>query len=95
MPNCADDPEQIGLPVAEAVERLLACLQRSGPGDPPADRLLDLVIVDSRRGRYANGLDVGRIARLGPRVLDVRLVSARSTPYIDARRLVEVLVSLV
>jgi CofD-related protein of GAK system len=95
VPNCAADPEQIGLTVADAVDRLLRCLQRSGPGAPPADRLLDLVIVDPGRGRYAGGLDVAEIERLGPRVLEVPLVTARSAPYIDARRLAEVLVSLV
>jgi CofD-related protein of GAK system len=95
VPNCDVDPEQLGLPVAGAVERLLAYLRRSGPGELATDRLLDLVIVDSARGRYPGGLDLDRIRRLGVRVLDVRLVTARSRPLIDARRLVEVLVSLV
>ncbi len=95
VPNCGVDPEQLGLPVADAVERLLAYLRRSGPGEPAARRLLDLVIVDSRRGVYPTGLELERIARLGPRVLDVRLVTARSAPFIDPRRLAEVLVSLV
>jgi CofD-related protein of GAK system len=95
VPNCGVDPEQLGLPAADAVERLLAYLRRSGPGEPPAERLLDLVIVDSARGQYPGGLDLHRIRRLGVRVLDVRLVTARSHPLIDTRRLVEVLVSLV
>jgi CofD-related protein of GAK system len=95
VPNCGDDPEQLGLPAAEAVERLLGYLRRSGPGELPTERLLDLVIVDSARGEYPGGLDLGRIRRLGVRVLDVRLVTARSHPLIDTRRLVEVLVSLV
>ena len=81
--------------MAGAVDRLLAYLRRSGPGELATDRLLDLVIVDSARGRYPGGLDLDRIRRLGVRVLDVRLVTARSRPLIDARRLVEVLVSLV
>ena len=95
VPNSGADPEQIGLPVADAVERLLAYLRRSGPGELPTERLLDLVIVDSARGQYPGGLDRARIERRGVRVLDLRLVTARSRPFIDARRLVEVLVSLV
>ena len=95
VPNCGADPEQLGLPAADAVERLLTYLRRSGPGELPTERLLDLVIVDSARGEYPGGLDLPRIRRLGVRVLDVRLVTARSHPLIDTRRLVEVLVSLV
>jgi CofD-related protein of GAK system len=95
VPNCVADPEQVALPVTGAVERLLAYLRRSGPGDLPTNRLLDLVIVDSRRGEYPNGLDVEAIGRLGVRVLDVPLVTVRSAPLIDPRRIVEVLVSLV
>jgi CofD-related protein of GAK system len=95
VPNTYDDPEQLGLSVADAVERLLASLRRSGPGELPTERLLDLVILDSARARYPGGLDLDRIRRLGIRILDVRLVTARSQPLIDARRLVEVLLSLV
>jgi CofD-related protein of GAK system len=95
VPSCGVDPEQLGLPVADAVERLLEYLRRSGPGELATERLLDLVIVDSARGQYPGGLDLDRIARLGVRVLDLRLVTARSRPFIDTRRLVEVLVSLV
>ena len=95
VPNTGEDPEQLGLPVADAVERLLAYLRRSGPGELPTERLLDLVIIDSARARYPGGLDLDRIRRLGIRILDVRLVTARSEPLIDPRRLVEVLLSLV
>ena len=95
VPNTVADPEQIGLPVAGAVERLLAYLRRSGPGDLPTSRLLDLVLVDTRRGQYPSGLDADAIERLGVRVLDVPLVSARSAPLIEPRRVVEALLSLI
>jgi CofD-related protein of GAK system len=95
VPNTVADPEQLGLSVAGSVERLLAHLRRSGPGGLPTDRLLDLVLVDTRRGQYPNGLEVDAIERLGVRVLDVPLVSARSAPLIDPRRIVEALLSLI
>ena len=95
VPNTVADPEQLSLPVAGSVERLLAHLRRSGSGELPTGRLLDLVLVDTRRGQYPNGLDVDAIERLGVRVLDVPLVSARSAPLIDPRRIVEALLSLI
>ena len=81
--------------VADFCRCLLAYLRRSGPGELPTDRLLDLVVVDSRRGQYPNGLDAAAIERLGVPVLDVPLVSARSAPLIDPRRVVEALLSLI
>jgi CofD-related protein of GAK system len=93
VPSCGVDPEQLGLTPAGAVERLLSYLRRDA-GPEPADRLVDMVIVDSRRGEYAGGLDVRWIEKLGVRVLDVPLVTEGSAPYIDAHRLVDVLISL-
>src|SRR5499426_459419 len=50
VPNCGVDPEQIGLAPADAVERLVAYLRRSGGAEAPIDRLLHFVVVDSERG---------------------------------------------
>jgi CofD-related protein of GAK system len=95
IPNCGADPEQIGLPPAAAVERLLAYLRRSGAASAPTDRLLDFVLVDSERGTYVGGVDLARIRDFGVEVIDAPLVTAESAPTLDARRLVEVLLSLV
>ena len=95
VPNCGVDPEQIGLPPAEAVERLLAYLRRSGAADAPIDRLLHFVIVDSKHGDYVGGLDMARIRKLGVEVIDVSLVTPESRGALDARHLVQALLSLV
>ena len=95
VPNCGIDPEQIGLPPADAVERLLAYLRRSGAADAPTDRLLHFVIVDSKHGDYVGGLDMARIRKLGVEVIDVALVTPQSRGALDARHLVEALLSLV
>jgi CofD-related protein of GAK system len=95
IPNCGVDPEQIGLAPADAVERLLAYLRRSGAGDAPTNRLLHFVIVDSERGDYVGGLDAARIRRLGVEVIDTHLVIPEIARTLDSRRLVEVLLSLV
>jgi hypothetical protein len=95
IPNCGVDPEQIGPPPADAVERLLAYLRRNIGTDVPIDRLLHFVIVDSERGEYTGGLDLARIRHLGVEVIDAPLVTPESAPALDARRLVEALLSLV
>jgi CofD-related protein of GAK system len=95
VPNCGIDPEQLGLPPADAVERLLAYLRRSGAADEPTHRLLHFVIVDSKHGDYAGGLDIARIRKLGVEVIDVSLVTPESRGALDARHLVEALLSLV
>src|SRR5262245_2262402 len=96
IPNCGTDPEQIGLPPADAVERLLAYLRRSGAADAPIHRLLNFVIVDSARGDYAGGLDIARIRKLGVEVIDTPLVAdLKRARGLDARHLVEALLSLV
>jgi len=95
VPNCGIDPEQLGLPPADAVERLLEYLRRSGAADASTDRLLHFVIVDSKHGDYAGGLDLARIRKLGVEVIDVSLVTPESRRALDARHLVEALLSLV
>jgi CofD-related protein of GAK system len=96
IPNCGTDPEQIGLPPADAVERLLAYLRRSGAADAPTDRLLNFVIVDSAHGDYAGGLDIARIRKLGVEVIDTPLLAdPEGARLLDARHLVEALLSLV
>jgi CofD-related protein of GAK system len=94
VPNCGVDPEQIGLSTADAVERLQEYLERSGAAGRLRRDLLQVVIVDSKGGDYAGGLDMGRMAALGVTVLDVPLVTPESAPRLDARRLVEVLLSM-
>jgi len=95
IPNCGIDPEQLGLAPADAVERLLDYLRRNGTAEARTDRLLDFVLIDSERGAYAGGVDTARIRRLGVSIIDAPLVTPESAPALDARRLVEVLLSLV
>jgi len=96
IPNCGTDPEQIGLPPADAVERLLVYLRRSGAADAPIHRLLNFVIVDSASGDYAGGLDIARIRKLGVEVIDTPLLAdPEGARLLDPRHLVEALLSLV
>jgi CofD-related protein of GAK system len=95
VPNTARDPEQLGLPVEAAVERLLRRLAADCPEPAPPERLLNLVLVDTAGGAYPEGLDVEAIRGQGVEVADLRLASEASAPYVDPHLLAEALMSLV
>ena len=93
IPNLGDDPELYGMSLRHQVDALLATL-RADAGDLPARRLLDFVVVDAARGRYA-GLDgLDEVRELGVEILDLELVTPRSAPLLDEERLVAALLSL-
>jgi CofD-related protein of GAK system len=94
IPNLGHDPEQIGMTLDGAVQTLLAYLQGTGAGDRPLEKLLNVVLLDSRHGRYTTPLPVRRLEDLGIRVVDTPLVSRESAPYYDAGLLVAALLSL-
>lgn len=93
VPNRGRDPEQLGMGLARSVAVLLDYL-RQGSATPtrPSD-LLHLVLVDRSTGEYDDA-EVAATEELGVEVVDVGLVTERSTPLIDAERLAQVLVSL-
>jgi CofD-related protein of GAK system len=95
VPNCGEDPEQSGMSTADTVAALLRKLREDAGPDVPTHRLLDVVLVDSKRGAYPGGLDVAAIEALGVQVLDVELITDDSTPMHDPNRLVDALLSLV
>ncbi len=95
IPNTTPDPEQLGLSLPQSVQRLLEYLEQGCKADPPRDRLLNFVLIDSKRGGYARPLDVNKIKRFGIEVLDVELVTEKSAPFLDPERVLQYLLSLV
>jgi CofD-related protein of GAK system len=95
VPNCGIDPEELGLAPHDQVRALLEQLRRDAGEHTPTQRLLHLVLVDSERGEYVGGLDIEAIEALGVEVVDTPLISVDSAPWIEPRRLVELLLSLV
>lgn len=94
VPNLGDDPELIGMSLRRQVEAILSKL-RQDAGELPARRFLDFVLIDSKRGRYHGFDDAAAIRELGVDVIDLELVTPRSSPLIDEERLVAALLSLV
>ena len=94
VPNMGSDPEQLGMSLDQAVARLIEAVRRDAGEETPVERILNLVLVDTARGRYASPLDTRRIEELGVEVLDLALVGEGGWPWIDADYLVEALLSL-
>jgi CofD-related protein of GAK system len=91
VPNTGVDPEQLGMRLSDAVDRIVSLADDGRRNVSPSD-VLDLVVIDSKYGRYDLELDVADVEKRGIFVLDIPLCEASS--QIDARRLSEVLVSL-
>jgi len=94
IPNLGRDPEQIGMTLEGSVHTLLDYLRAGVPEDCPVERLLNFILIDSRRGNYLPCKSMRSVRKLGIEVIDTRLVSKRSAPYYDAELLVAALLSL-
>jgi CofD-related protein of GAK system len=92
VPNTLFDSEQFGMSLGEAVETIIGYLAADAPGRGPTD-FLNLLIIDSQI-RYPFDLEMDRIRALGIDILDVRLATPESYPYVDPRCLCDVLLSL-
>ncbi len=95
VPNPGPDPEMVGMNLYGAVKALLGVLQGTCSQETSRDRLLNYVLIDSRRGTYARPLELEKIRRFGVEVLDLPLVSAESAPRVDDSLLIQALLSLV
>ena len=95
VPNCGEDPEELGLAPHDQVRVLLEQLRRDAGEDTPTELLLHFVLVDSERGEYTGGLDIDAIEAHGVEVIDTPLISDETAPLLEPRSLVELLLSLV
>lgn len=95
IPNTTADPEQVGMNLHQSVGRLLEYLERSCTSDSARDRLLNFVLIDSKRGGYTKPFELNKIKRFGIEVLDLDLITEQSAPYLDDDRVLEQLLSLV
>jgi CofD-related protein of GAK system len=94
IPNLGQDPEQIGMTLDGTVLTLLDYLRADNVDNCPNGKLLNFVLVDSKRGKYSSSLSAPVMQELGIRIIDTRLISRKSAPYYDAELLVSALLSL-
>ena len=99
VPNAGTDPEQFRMTLADNTAALLHYLRRGCVDDPPVERLLNLVLLDSRDGCYAQPVDVAAVQDQGVEVLRIPLVGddpgATTAPLLDADRVIRGLLSLI
>lgn len=94
IPNLGIDPEQIGLSLDQSVQTLLRYLRADAGAACAGAKLLNFVLIDSKRGGYPAALSQGLMEELGVQVIDTRLVSKRSEPFYDPELLVAALLSM-
>ena len=94
VPNTGKDPEAKGLSLADQVRSLLRYIEGSASGPLSVREMLHFVLLDNGAEAYPGFSDPSQIERLGVRVIQCRLVSRESAPYIDERLLATILVSL-
>ena len=94
IPNLGTDPEQLGMNFETSITTLLAQLLGGARG-VGATRVLDYVLVDTRRGRYPFPIATGFLKELGIELIDLPLVTKKSAPYYDDTRVLQALLSLV
>ena len=94
VPNTGADPELFGMNLMDQVDTLLYYLKRGTPSGLTDRDLLNVVLVDERSGTYSGELDKAELARRGIQVINCKMVTQRSQPYLDEKLLVPVLLSL-
>ena len=94
IPNFGQDPEQIGMTLDSSVSTLLEYLRADNPDKCSTQKLLNFVLIDSKRGKYPSSLSASLMQKLGIQVIDTPLISRQSAPFYDAKLLVCALLSL-
>jgi CofD-related protein of GAK system len=94
IPNLGNDPEQFGMTLDSSVVTLLDYLHTGNTDGCADEKLLNFILMDSKRGEYSSSIAVPLMQERGIRVIDTRLVSRQSAPYYDAELLVTALLSL-
>ena len=94
IPNLGQDPEQIGMTLDSSILTLLGYLSADNTDKCPTGKLLDFVMIDSKRGKYPSPISAPVMQEQNIQIIDTRLISKQSAPYYDAELLAAALLSL-
>ena len=94
IPNSAPDPETARIDLNRQVEILLRYLKKDAPETITTPEVLNFILLDSANGYYGGDLERDYWQSQGIGVIENPLISPHSTPLIDAKLLVPVLLSL-
>jgi len=95
VPNMGVDVEQLGMSLHGSVHRIVEAVRADAGSHVAAKDVIDLVLLDTERGRYELTLDTDSVDGMGVHVVDLPLVRAERWPLVDAETLVQALLSLV
>jgi CofD-related protein of GAK system len=94
IPNLGQDPEQTGMTLDSSILTLLDYLRADNTDKCSTGKLLNFVMLDSKRGKYLSPISVPVMQEQGIQIIDTRLISKQSAPYYDAELLASALLSL-
>jgi hypothetical protein len=94
IPNTGRDPEQFGTTLTKRFDLLVEYLRRDAGSHVPIDRLVNVIILDSRNGEYDGDVNLVELNGRGVQIIDAPLVAESSRPFLDPERLLAVLLSL-
>jgi CofD-related protein of GAK system len=94
IPNMGDDPEQLGMSLGESITTLLSYLRQDLGEYTPTNKLLNLLLVDSKNIHYPGGIPYNLLTKLGIEIIDIKLLDKKNTKYYDNKRMVATLLSL-
>jgi len=94
IPNPTYDPELIDTSLMEQVETVINKLRSDDPQNIKPMDVLSFVLLDMKNGTYPGVLDMEKLKEWGIGVIDVPLINPETGPYMDAQRLVPILLSL-
>ncbi|MBF0529389.1 MAG: GAK system CofD-like protein [Deltaproteobacteria bacterium] len=95
IPNTGHDHESFDQSVNHQIGVLIKYLTKDLSPEPGLDRLLNMVLIDSKNAFYPGGLEIKAMEDLGLTVVDTELVTNESRPYLDPELLANALLSLV
>lgn len=94
IPNLGRDPEQIGMTMDQSILCLLTHLRLDAGSKCPEEKLLNFVMLDSKRGGYNSLPNPALMNELKVRIIDTELITNSSAPYYDPNLLAAALLSL-
>lgn len=95
IPNTGCDPEQQGLSLVQSLRQLAQYIRRDAGMDTPIERIVNIVILDSRDDSYEMSIERESLQAMGVAMVECQLVADQNGKRIDPKRLAEVLLSLV
>lgn len=91
VPNLGQDPEQLNMTLEQSLHRLLLQLQGAAC---PANRVVNCVLLDSKRGNYPGGIPHALLHEMDIQLIDTCLIDPEQPYLYDNKLLAAALLSL-